>query len=310
MSIFFSLSTLASMVRLTAPLAFATMGACFGHKAKIFNIGMESYVLISAFFSTLGSYLFKNPWMGLLFGIISGILTSAVFGTFVLHFKGDPFVVGIAMNLGASSLTSLLLLMIFKTRGSFSSPDIVGFSRVNIPFLENIPVLNQIFNNHYSIVYLAFIVVIFSQILMYKTPFGLRLRGVGINEKASESVGVSVIKYKWYSLILTGIFTGMAGACLPLCGLSMFTENMSAGKGFLAVSAARIGVGDPLKSLIACIIFSYVDALSVSLNSINIPSQIVLMAPYVVTVIVMCFTSSEHPKKLHLKREKKERVSA
>lgn len=295
MSIFFSLSTFASTVRLTAPLAFATMGACYGHKAKIFNIGLESYVLISAFFSTWGSYLFESPWMGLLFGIISGVITSAVFGAFVLHLKADPFVVGIAMNLGASSLTSLLLLNVFKTRGSFSSPSIVGFSRVNIPLLNKIPVINEIFNNHYSIVYLAFLAVILSQILMYKTPFGLRIRGVGINEKASESVGVSVVKYKWYSLILTGVLTGAAGACLPLCGLSMFTENMSAGKGFLAVSAARIGAGDPLRALIACLIFSYVDALSVSLQSINIPSQIVLMAPYVVTVLVMCFTSSQHP---------------
>ncbi len=295
MSIFFSLSTFASTIRLTAPLAFATMGACYGHKAKIFNIGLESYVLISAFFSTWGSYLFESPWMGLLFGIISGLVTSAVFGAFVLHLKADPFVVGIAMNLGASSLTSLLLLNVFDTRGSFSSPSIVGFSRINIPLLEKIPVINEIFNNHYSIVYLAFVAVIVSQILMYKTPFGLRIRGVGINEKASESVGVSVVKYKWYSLILTGVLTGAAGACLPLCGLSMFTENMSAGKGFLAVSAARIGAGDPLRALIACMIFSYVDALSVSLQSINIPSQIVLMAPYVVTVIVMCFTSSQHP---------------
>lgn len=295
MNIFFSLSTFASTVRLTAPLAFATMGACYGHKAKIFNIGLESYVLISAFFSTWGSYLFENPWMGLLFGVISGVITSAVFGAFVLHLKADPFVVGIAMNLGASSLTSLLLLNVFKTRGSFSSPSIVGFSRVNIPLLNKIPIVNEIFNNHYSVVYLALVAVIVSQILMYKTPFGLRIRGVGINEKASESVGVSVVRYKWYSLILTGIFTGAAGACLPLCGLSMFTENMSAGKGFLAVSAARIGTGDPLRALIACLIFSYVDALSVSLQSINIPSQIVLMAPYVVTVIVMCFTSSQRP---------------
>lgn len=305
MNILFSVSTLASMVRLTAPLAFATMGACYARKANILNIGMESYVLISAFFSAWGSYLFANPWMGLLFGIISGVITSAVFGFFVLHMKSDPFVVGIAMNLGASSLTSLLLLNVFDTRGSFASPNMVSFSRVQIPILKDLPVLSEIFSNHYSIVYLAFAAVIVSQILMYKTPFGLRIRGVGINEKASESVGVGVMKYKWYSLILTGVLTGAAGACLPLCGLSMFTENMSAGKGWLAVSAARIGVGDPLKSLIACMIFSYVDALSVSLQSINIPSQIVLMAPYVVTVFVMCFTSTNRPSLLKRRKDKK-----
>lgn len=289
--IFFSLSTLASMLRMSAPLAFATMGACFGHKAKIFNIGLESYVLVSAFFSTLGSYMFSNPWMGLLFGILAGLCMSAVFGTFVLHFKADPIVVGIAMNLGASALTSLLLLNVFDTRGSFMSDQIASFGRVHLPLLDKIPVLNEIFNDHYSIVYLAFLTVIVVHILMYRTPFGLRIRGIGINERASQSVGVSVTRYKWYSLILTGILTGAAGACLPLCGLNMFTEDMSAGKGFLAVSAARIGVGDPFKAMIACFVFSYAEALSVSLQSFKLPSQIVLMAPYLVTVMVMCLTS-------------------
>ena len=289
--IFFSLSTLASMLRMSAPLAFATMGACFGHKARIFNIGMESYVLVSAFFSTLGSYLFNSPWIGLLFGMLAGIVMSAIFGTFVLHLKADPIVVGIAMNLSASALTSLLLLNVFKTRGSFMSDKIASFGRVQLPLLDRVPVLNAIFNNHYSIVYVAFLTVIVVHVLMYHTPFGLRIRGIGINEYASQSVGISVTGYKWYSLILTGLLTGAAGACLPLCGLNMFTEDMSAGKGFLAVSAARIGVGDPFKAMIACFVFSYAEALSVSLQSFQLPPQIVLMAPYLVTVVVMCLSS-------------------
>lgn len=293
----FTTSTLAATVRLTAPLAFATMGSVYGHKAKIFNIGLESYVLMSAFFSMLGSYLSQSPWIGLLFGILAGLFMSAVFGVFVLHLKADPIVVGIAMNLSAASLTSLLLLNIFKTRGSFMDSRIASFANVNLPFLNNIPYVDEVLNKHNLLVYIAIVVVIVSHIAMYRTPFGLRIRGVGINERASQSVGVSVVQYKWYSLIITGIFAGMAGACLPLSGISMFTENMSAGKGFLAVSAARIGQGDPLKSFFACLIFSFAEAVSVGMQSFNAPSQLVLMTPYLVTILVMCLTNLDQLKK-------------
>lgn len=295
--ILFSSSTLSATIRLSAPIALATMGSVFGHKAKIFNIGLESYVLTSAFFATWGSFLFENALMGLLFGIISGVIISAIFGTFVLHFKSDPIVVGIAMNLSSWGLTSLLLFNIFNIRGSIMDPRIKSFSSINIPFLDNFSFIANVFNNHNILVYASLFIVIISQIVMYKTIFGLRIRSVGINEKAVLSAGVSVLKYKWSSLIITGILAGMAGACLPLSGISMFTENMSAGKGFLAVSAARIGNGDPVKSFFACLIFAFADAVSIGLQSFNIPSQLVLMTPYIVTVIVMCLTNLNELKK-------------
>ena len=291
LTLFLSPSTLAATVRLSAPITLATMGSVFGHQANIFNIGLESYILTSAFFATWGSYLFRNPFMGLLFGIISGIVMSAIFGVFVLIFNADAIVIGIAMNLSSWGLTSLLLFNIFNIRGSIMDPRIKSFSRINIPFLDKIPVVSKIFNNHNILVYAAIIVVFISHIVMYKTPFGLRIRGVGINPKAVQSAGVSVIKYKWYSLLITGVLAGAAGACLPLSGISMFTENMSAGKGFLAVSAARIGKGNPIKSFLACLVFAFADACSIGLQSFNIPSQLVLMVPYVTTIVVMCLTN-------------------
>lgn len=287
----FSASTWAATLRLSAPLGLAAMGSVFGHKARIFNIGLESYVLTSAFFATWGSYLFENAFIGLLFGMAAGIVMSGIFGIFVLHLKADPIVVGIAMNLSSWGLTSLLLLNIFHIRGSIMDPRIKSFSTIHIPFLDHIPIINDIFNNQNILVYMTIVVVILSHIVMYKTPFGLRIRGVGINESAMEAAGVPVIKYKWASLIITGVLVGAGGAFLPLSGISMFTENMSAGKGFLAVTAARIGNGDPLKAFFACFIFAFADALSVGLQNFSIPSQLVLMTPYVITIVVMCFTN-------------------
>lgn len=299
-----STATLATTLRLCAPLALASMGGVFGHKAKIFNIGLESYMLASAFFATFGSYLFENAFMGLLFGIITGIVVSAVFGLFVLYFKSDPIVVGIAMNLSSWGFTSLLLLTIFKVRGSVMDPRIISFDKVNIPFLDKIPLLNQIFNNQNTLVYLALIIVVVSQIVMYKTSFGLRLRGVGINSKAAETTGINILKYKWISLIITGALVGAGGAFLPLSGISMFTENMSAGKGFLVVAAIRIGKGDPLKAFLPCLIFAYADAVSIGLQSYNISSQVVLMTPYIATVIVMCLTNLDQLKGIKINFKK------
>lgn len=291
LQLLFSVSTLSAMVRMSAPIAFAAVGSAYGHKAKIFNIGLESYVLTSAFFATWGSYLFESALMGLLFGIVSGVVMSAVFGIFVLHFKSDPIVIGIAMNLSAWGFTTLLMYNIFHTRGSVMDSRIKSFGTVHLPLLDRIPFVGEILNNQNILVYAAFLSVILAQVAMYRTPFGLRIRGVGNNEEAMQSSGVSVLKYKWASLIVTGVLTGAAGTCLPLCGISMFTENMSAGKGFLAVSAARIGKGDPLKSFLACLIFAFADALSVGLQGFSIPSQLVLTAPYIITVLVMCLTN-------------------
>lgn len=296
LKILFNTATLATTLRLSAPLAFATMGAAYGYMAQIFNIGLESYMLTSAFFATWGSYMFENPLFGLIFGMLTGIIMSAIFGTFVLHFKSDPIVVGIAMNLSSWGFTSLMLLTVFKVRGSIMDPRIVSFKTVDIPLIDKIPLINEVFNNQNTLVYFALLAVILSQIVIYKTPFGLRLRGVGINAKAAQTTGTNIIKYKWISLIITGALVGISGAFLPLSGISMFTENMSAGKGFLAVSAIRIGKGNPVKGFLACLIFAYADAVAVGLQSYSISSQIVLMTPYIATVVVMCLTNLDQLK--------------
>lgn len=284
------------MVRLSAPLILASMGGVFGDRANILNISLESVMLTGAFFATWGSYLFENPWMGLLFGIIAGLFMSALFGVFVLHCNANAVVVGIAMNLGAWGFTSLLLESVFKTRGSFMDPRIKSFTSLDIPLLNRIPFLSDILNKQNVLVYLAFAAVIFSYIIIFKTPFGLRLRGVGINEKAAQTTGTSLLKYRWISLCFTGVLVGMAGSFLPLSGISMFTENMSAGKGFLAVAAIMIGKGNPLKVFAGCLVFAYADALAIGLQSYNISSQLVLMMPYIATIVVLLLTNLKNSK--------------
>jgi ABC-type uncharacterized transport system permease subunit len=284
---FFSALTLSATIRLATPLILTGMGGLFADRANVFNIGLESFMLLSAFFAMLGSYLTTSPLVGLIFGIVSSLIASIIFGVLVIYLKSNPVVVGIAMNLSAWGITTLLLDTIFNIRGAFMHKRITSFQSIELPIMGKIPFIKDVLSGHNVLVYIALISVILCYIVVFKTPFGLRLRGLKYNETAVQTAGVNTNNYKWITILLSGIFAGISGSFLPLGGLSMFTENMSAGKGFLALAAIMIGNGNPLKVFFACLIFAYADALSVGLQGFEIPSQIVLMAPYLATVLVL-----------------------
>lgn len=286
-NLFFSTLVISATIRLTTPILLITIGGCFGQKAKILNIGLESFTLISSFFAMLGSYMFESAWVGLLFGIVSSVIASLVFALFVLYFKSDPIVVGIALNMASWGFTTFLLDVLFNVRGVFIDTRIKSFSNIEIPFIKDIPYFGSIISGYNILVYFAFISVVVAYLVMYKTSFGLRLRGVGLKEIAAQTVGINSLKYKVIAIILTGVFCGIAGSYLSIGGSSMFTENMSAGKGFLALAAIMVGSGNPLLVLLATLLFGYTSAISVSLQFLKIPSQFVQTVPYVMTVFVL-----------------------
>jgi simple sugar transport system permease protein len=292
---------LASTLRLTTPILLVALGGSFGHKAKVLNIGLESFMLISAFFSMLGSYMYGSAFVGLLFGIASAIISSLVFGFFVLYLHSNPVIVGIALNTAAWGITTFLLDTIFNVRGVFIDQRIESFKNIKLPIINDIPFIGQVVSNQNILVYFAFIIAIVLYIIMYKTRFGLRLRGVGIKPTASETVGISSQKYKWIAIFISGIFAGIGGAYLSIGGSSMFTESMSAGKGFLALAAIMVADGNPLFVMFISLIFGYTSALSVALQSLGIPSQIVLTTPYVITVIILVLYAIYKNTDLYLK---------
>ncbi len=287
LELFFGPLVMASTLRLMTPVLFVAMGGSFGHKANVLNIGLESFMAFSAFFAMYGSYLFESAWMGLLFGIISAALASCVFAVFVLYFKSNAVVIGIALNLAGWGATTFLLDALLNTRGVFIDERIKSFRPIDIPVIQNIPYIGEIVSGQNILVYMGIALVIISYIVMYKTPFGLRLRGVGIKSVAAQTVGVNSLKYQWAAIMISGIFSGFGGAFLTIGGSSMFTENISAGKGFLALAAIMVGDGNPVKTALACLAFGYTQALSVTLQSIGLPSQIVISVPYLITIIIM-----------------------
>ncbi len=287
MELFFGPLVMASTLRLMTPVLFVAMGGAFGHKANVLNIGLESFMAFSAFFSMYGSYLFENAWIGLVFGMVSAALASCVFAVFVLYFKSNAVVVGIALNLAGWGATTFLLDALLHTRGVFIDERIKSFSSIDIPVIQNIPYIGEIVSGHNVLVYMGILLVAVAYIVMYRTPFGLRLRGVGIKSVAAQTVGVNSFKYQVAAIMISGIFSGFGGAYLTIGGSSMFTENISAGKGFLALAAIMVGDGNPLKTALACLAFGYTQALSVTLQSIGLPSQVVISVPYLITIVIM-----------------------
>ena len=285
--ILFGSITMAAALRMAVPLILSSIGGCFGDRTGIFNIALESFMLCAAFFATLGTYYAGSPYVGVLCGIAAGLFCAVLFGVFVFHLGSSGMVVSIAMNLGMDAFTSFLLLHLFGKRGSFMDPRLVSLPVIRLPFVHQIPYVGEVLGRHNIIVYLTLFAVIGTWIAMYKTPFGLRLRSVGINEKAAQTTGTNVLRYKWYSVLSTGFFVGAAGAVLPLGGTSVFTENMSAGRGFLAVAAIMIARGNPVLAALFSFMFAYAQALAASMQNFGIPSQIVLALPYVLTIVVL-----------------------
>ncbi|SHI88874.1 ABC transporter permease [Lutispora thermophila] len=287
LGILFGSVTWSATFRLSTPIILTSVGGSFNKHTGVFCIAFECFMLSAAFFAAWGSYLTGSPYMGTLFAILAGLLLAAIFGMFVLNFKANPMIVSIAMNFGAWAVTTLLLTEIFGVRGYFHSPKIVNFSPIDIPVLREIPYINEVLNNQIILVYIAYISVVVGTIIMYKTPFGLRLRTIGINEIGAQTAGVNILKYKWIGLAIMGIMSGLGGAYLPLSGLSMFSENMSSGRGFLAFAAILVSKGNPVKAALISILFAYTNALTFTLTSYGIPSQLLQMFPFIAVIIVL-----------------------
>lgn len=283
--------TLSAAFRMATPMILAGVSGSFSKNTGISNIAFECFMLTGAFFAAAGSYFFGSPYAGALLSMSVGAALACLFGLFVLILKGNPMIVSVALNSGAWALTTLLLSTVFHVRGRFLDPGIINYEPVRFGFLEAFPYLNSIFNNQLGIVYFAYLFAIVSYVIMYRTPFGLRLRCIGINPMGAQTAGVNIARHRWGTLLIMGMFSGLAGSYMPLSGLSMFSENMTSGRGFLSFAAILVGKGNPLKVAFVSLLFAYADALTLTLTSYGMPTQILSMLPYLAVVLVM-FVSS------------------
>ena len=276
-----------SAVQAITPVLLAALAGVLCGRVGVFNMALEGQMLIGAFFAVVGSYYFGGALAGVLAAMIAAVIFSLILAYGATIFRGDPVVICIGMNLLASGLTAYLLRQMFGVSGTFADPAIDGLDKIRIAWLQAIPVLGWGFGRQTILTWLAWLLVIVVAVLLFRTAIGLRLRGVGEQPDAAETLGVNVRTYRVVTVLVAGAICGLAGAQLSLGSVNIFSEDMSAGRGWIAVVAVMLARDNPLYAAGACVLFGFADALSIRLQSAGLPNQLTDTAPYLVTLAAL-----------------------
>lgn len=292
LSAIISADFISSVLRLSTPILFSGLAALITDKAGVINIGLEGIMLSAALAGVVGSAFGGNAFIGLLLALVVGVAMGLLMAYFAIGLKTDIVLTGIALNLMASGGTVFLLYVITKDKGMSTSLKSFIMPVIQLPFIKSIPVLGDILSGHNLLTYLAFLFTVLVWILLYRTPLGLRIRVVGENISAAESVGIPVKKVQFIALAISGVLASMGGAYMSMGYMDKFARDMTAGRGFIALAAEALGRATPLGTLIASLFFGMVDALSSNLQILNVPVQFVQMLPYVCTIVGLVIYSA------------------
>ncbi|NLH87220.1 MAG: ABC transporter permease [Firmicutes bacterium] len=286
----FNLSLIVAAIRLTTPILLAALGGLFTQQANVLNIALEGMMLSGAFTAVAVSF-FTHSWvMAILASVLVGLIMAWILGAFVVRFKALNVIAGMAVNLFASGFTAFLLRTIWTNKSEMTQ-GLVGIPDVVIPGLCNVPVLGELLSGYSFLVYISIVLVFVAQFVLYKTKLGLRIRAVGETPQAAASLGVDPDRIRLTSILISGALCGLAGAHLSLGALCMFTENMTAGRGFMAMAVIFFGDADPYKVAIGAFLFGLAEAISMRLQSVGLPSHFIIMIPYVFTVVSLIVVS-------------------
>lgn len=273
-----------STLRFVTPILLAALGGMLCARAGVFNIGLEGLMLTGAFAAVVGSFFGGSATAGVLAAVAGGAALAALFSLFTVTLRGHDIVTGIAVNLLASGLTVFLLRAIFGVKGAFQHPALSGLAKIRLPGVAALPVLGPLLSGHSWVVYLSWLLTLGAHLFLFHHPLGLRLRGVGEHPEAAATLGVRVAALRHLAVILSGVLCGLAGAQLSLGNVTLFVEEMSAGRGWIAVVAVMLGRAHPLGVLGASLLFGFTDGLGFRLQGLNLPAQLTDALPYLVTL--------------------------
>jgi simple sugar transport system permease protein len=283
----FVVGILAASIRLATPILLAALGEIFTERAGILNLGLEGIMLMGALGGFLGAFWTGNLWVGVLAGMLTGILFGLLMGFMSVTVKANQVVAGLGITILGSGLSTLLFRLAFGLRSTPPTLDI--FPTLPVPFLSEIPVLGPILFQHNVLVYLALILVPIASLVLYRTYFGLTIRAVGESPDAVDTRGISVSWTRYLSLIIGGALAGLGGSYLVLGSLGLFWTQMTAGRGFIAIAVVVFSKWDPWRALLGALVFGLASALQISLQTVRVPiaSELLLMLPYVITILVL-----------------------
>ena len=284
MDLIFTTDFFYSIFRVTTPLLFASMGAVISDVAGVPNIALEGMMLIAAFAGMFFSYFFESALMGLLFALLFAVLCAGVLAFFTLYYKTNIILGGIAINSLASGGTIFFLYLAAHDKGTSVSLPSKVLPNVNIPLIQDIPVIGPAISGHNVLTYLAIVAVIFTFFLLKRTSLGWHLRAVGEKKEAADSVGISVAKTQAIALILSGLMCGFGGAFMSMGYVSWFSRDMVSGRGWIALAAEAMGLQHPLGTAATSLLFGVADALSNAVATLGWPSDLVRTIPYCATL--------------------------
>ena len=306
----FNVANMQGMLRLATPIVLAGLCALITDKAGILNIAGEGMILFGAWTAVAGSYFLHSPIAGLIAAIMSGLLVGGLFALFSLKFRANIIVMGIAINIFATSSTIFLTRAVFKVAGSFSSPDLQGFYPIDIPLIKDIPFLGDLLSGYTFPVYLTWLLVFLTWVFLYRTPWGLHLRAVGENPQAAETLGINVGLIRFLAVMASGVFAALAGVYLSLGDLIGYTDQMSAGRGFIGMAVNTFAGGEPVGVFLSSLLFGFIDKIGGRLQAENIfPIYFINMLPYLITLLALTYftirrTRIARAKVTKIKREK------
>jgi len=281
------LELIASGLRLSTPLILAALGGLFCERSGVVNIALDGIMIFGAFSGAVIAYETANPWVGLLGALLIGGLIAHLHGIASIRYQADQVVSGTAINLLAIGVPALIANALYNS--TTVTPNIeLMIPIIELPLLSRIPVLSVLLGKYSVLVFFAFLMVPVSWFVLYQTSFGLRIRAVGENPEAAATAGIDVYTIRYYAVWISGMLAGLGGAFLSIAHGSSYVNNISAGRGFIALAALIFGRYTPKLTLVGCLIFGIADAFQIRVQGvIPIPVQLVQMFPYLLTMVVL-----------------------
>ncbi len=280
---------LSSGIRLATPYLYAAIGETFSQRSGVLNLGVDGQMLLGAFAAFYVAIKTGNLWLGILAAMIVGALMGLAMAFVTVNLHAEQGISGIGFYLFGLGLSDLLFQKLLGTVET-----VKGFRKLDIPVLSDLPVLGEIFFRQNILVYIAFALVPIAWFILNKTTLGLKIRAVGENPEAADSLGVSISRIRYFTIILGGTLSGVAGASMSIALLNVFQQNMTSGLGFIAVALVYFGAWRPWGVLGGALLFSLVNSLQlwIQVLGIPVPSDIAVMMPYILTILVLVATVS------------------
>ncbi len=279
---------LGGALALAVPLVFGALGGVLGERAGVVNIAIDGQLLFGAFAAALVGSLTGSTWVGLVAAMFAGLVVASVLGLFAINYLVDQVIVGVVLNVLIIGITSFMFSQVLAPN-SATLNDPPRFARVPIPLLGDIPLIGPIFFRQTPVVYLLYVTVALVTWALWRTRWGLRVRAVGEHPKAADTVGIKVNRTRFRTVLLAGAIVGMGGAFYTLVSVPQFNREMTGGAGYIALAAVIFGKWDPIRATLAALLFGFASNLQGVLSVIGspVPSQFMLMLPYVVTVFAV-----------------------